>query len=197
MKSDIMQPTSMTSSDFTKPIGTGGFLNPDKIVNEFGLKENMIVSDFGSGSGYFTILLGQRVGKDGKVYALDVQETALDSVRVRAKAAGLDNIETIRSNLEVIGSSGLADNSQDMVLLANILFQSSQKEEIIKEAKRVLREGGNIVVIDWKMGTGGFGPPDSLRTDDVAMRSLVIGEGLLFEKQIDAGQFHYGMIFRK
>jgi len=187
----------MPTSGLGTNLGTGGFMNPEKIVSGFGIKEGMMIADFGSGAGYFTILLGQRVGKDGKVFALDIQESALDNVRVKAKAAGLENVETIRSNLEVAGSSGLADNSQDMVLLANILFQSEQKGDIIKETIRVLKSTGSLVVIDWKRTAGGFGPPDNLRTDDVAMRSLVMGEGLAFENDIDAGQFHYGMKFKK
>ena len=194
----------MPISGLGSHLGTGGFMNPDKIVSGFGIKEGMMIADFGSGAGYFTILLAQRVGADGKVFALDIQESALDNVRVKVRAAGLDNVETIRSNLEVLGSSGLTDNSQDMVLLANILFQSEQKADIIKESVRVLKAGGSLVVIDWKRAAGampdgrqGFGPPDNLRTDEIAMRSLVLGEGLVFENDIDAGQFHYGLIFTK
>jgi len=187
----------MPTSGLGTNLGTGGFMNPDKIAGEFGIGSGMVVADFGSGAGYFTILMGQKVGENGKVYALDIQESALDNVRVKAKSAGLENIEMIRANLEVPGGSGLADNSQDMVLLANILFQSDLKVEIVKEAVRVLKSGGFFVVIDWKRATGGFGPPDNLRTDDIAMRSLVLGEGLVFENNIDAGQFHYGLKFRK
>ena len=187
----------MPVSGLGSNLGTGGFMNPEKIVNAFGIKEGMIIADFGSGAGYFTILLGQRVGSGGKVFALDIQELSLDNVRVKAKAAGLENIETIRSNLEVPGSSSLPDISQDMVLLANILFQSEKKAEIIREAIRVLKSGGFLVVIDWKRSAGGFGPPDNLRTDEIAMRSLILGEGLVFENDIDAGQFHYGMKFKK
>ena len=188
---------NMPGSVLLNSSGTGGFMNPEKIAAGFGIKEGMTIADFGSGAGYFTILLGQRVGANGKVFALDIQESALDNVRVKARAAGLENIETIRSNLEVPGSSGLADNSQDMVLLANILFQSQQKPEIIKEAVRVLKNGGILVVIDWKRAAGGFGPPDNLRIDEIAMRSLVLGEKLVFENDINAGQFHYGMRFKK
>src|SRR3989344_2888945 len=136
--------------------GTGGFMQPERIVGEFGIREGMSVADFGSGAGYFTIILGQKVGENGKVYALDVQETALDNVRVKARAADVKNVETIRTDLEVAGSSGLPDNSQDAVLLANILFQSDKKSDIIREAVRVLKNGGRIILIDWKPGTGGF-----------------------------------------
>jgi len=157
----------------------------------------MSVADFGSGAGYFTILIGERVGREGRVYALDIMESALDSVRAKAKSAGLENVETIRGNLEVPGSSGLADQSQDIVLMANILFQSDKKVEIGREAKRVLKDGGLLIVIDWKKGAGGFGPPDSLRTDETAMHSLIVGEGLVFERSFGAGQFHFGLIFKK
>ena len=199
-----MEPVSAPIIGSGNSLSTGGFLNPDSIVSEFGVKERMNIADFGSGAGYFTILMAERTGKEGRVYALDIMESALDSVREKARAVGLENIEAIRTNLEVLGSSGLSDQSQDIVLLANILFQSEKKVEIIREAKRVLKDNGSLVIIDWKKGAGampdgrqGFGPPDSLRTDEVAMRSLATDEGLIFERSFDAGQFHFGGIFHK
>lgn len=199
-----MQPVSVPIISTGNHLSTGGFLNPGLIVNEFGIMPGMSVADFGSGAGYFTILIAERVGKEGRVYALDIMESALDSVREKAKAVGLENIELIQTNLEVVGSSGLSDQSQDMVLLANILFQSDKKSEIIKEAKRALKDNGSLIIIDWKKGAGampggrqGFGPPDGLRTDETAMRSLATGEGLIFDKVFNAGQFHFGMMFRK
>jgi len=192
-------------------LSTGGFLNPDMVINEFGLRPGMSVADFGSGAGYFTIIMAARVGKEGRVYALDIMESALDSVREKAGAVGLENVEAIRTNLEVMGSSGLSDQSQDMALLANILFQSDKKIEIVREAKRTLKDGGSLIIVDWKKNAGampdlpdrqtggrqGFGPPDNLRTDEMAMHSLAVGEGLVFERAFDAGQFHFGLIFKK
>lgn len=179
------------------PVGTGGFLNPDKVADSFGIKEGMKIADFGSGSGYFTISLAQRVGPSGRVYGLDVVESALDSVRAKARVKGLNNIETIRANLETIGSSGLGNESQDIVLLANILFQSNKKEDILNEAKRVLKSGGKIIIIDWNKGTGGFGPPDDHRVDPVAMEETAKNTGFVYEYPIDAGRFHFGIIFTK
>lgn len=180
-----------------RSVGTGGFLDPDRIIEEFGIVEGMRIADFGSGGGYFTISLAEKVGSHGKIYALDILEGSLDSVRAKAKVHNLDNIETIRTNLEIIGSSSLPDNSQDIALLANILFQSNKKSDIIREAKRTLRREGRIIIIDWSKGTGGFGPPDNLRTDEPEIISLAQKEGLKFEKKLGAGQFHYGLVFKK
>lgn len=172
-------------------------MNPDKVVDTFGISQGMKVADFGCGAGYFTISLAQRAGESGKVYALDVVESALDNVKAKARVNGLNNIETIRANLEVLGNSGLADGSQDIVLLANILFQSNKKEDILDEGKRILKSGGKLVIIDWKKGTGGFGPPDDLRLDQSGTEELTKNKGFVYECPTDAGQFHFGITFRK
>ena len=185
-----------------KITGTGGFMNPDKVIDSFSIQSGMKVADFGCGAGYFTISLAQRVGSSGVVYGLDVVESALDNVKAKARVSGLKNIETVRADLEVMGSSGLASESMDIVLLANILFQSNKKGDILNEAKRVLKSGGKMIIIDWKRevglsGQGGFGPPDDLRSDPSKIEELVISRGLLLEYPIDAGQFHFGLIFKK
>ncbi len=180
-----------------KPAGTGGFLDPESIVERFGIEEGMKIADFGCGAGYFTISLAEKTGPSGKVYALDILENALDSVRAKARVSGLENIETIRTNLEIVGSSSLPDASQDIVLLANILFQSVKREDIFKEARRVLKKEGRLILIDWKKGTGGFGPPDNLRLDPAETQKTVPKQGFEFEGQLEAGTFHFGLVFKK
>ena len=189
--------TAMLTSISEKPVGTGGFMNPDKVVDTFGIIPGMKVADFGCGAGYFTISLAGRTGSSGMVYGLDVVESALDSVRAKARVNGLNNIETIRADLEVVGSSGLGNESQDIVLLANILFQSVKRDKILDESKRVLKRYGKLIIIDWKKGTGGFGPPEDIRLDLTGIEVLVKDRGFVYEYPIDAGQFHFGLIFKK
>lgn len=174
-----------------------GFLNPDAVVREFGATPGMRIADFGCGAGHIGILVAQQVGKDGHVIALDIMEDKIDSIKARAKAAGLENIEAKRANLEVLGNTGIGDGTQDMVLLINILFQSNKKQDILKETKRVLKDGAQAILVDWKKGGGGFGPPDNLRTDIADMQSIFVAEGFVFVRQFNAGQFHYGLIFKK
>lgn len=176
-------------------LSSQGFLNPDVVVGQFGVTEGMRIADFGCGTGHIGILVAQKIGKDGKLTALDIMEDKLDSISSRAKAAGLENLETVRANLEVLGSSGLADGSQDVVMLINILFQSNKKGAILAEAKRVLNPGGKLILADWKKGVAGLGPPDELRTSETEIQSLLKEVGFGTGRSFDAGQFHYGLIF--
>jgi ubiquinone/menaquinone biosynthesis C-methylase UbiE len=171
------------------------FLNPRLLVEEVRPNVNDVVADFGSGSGALTVELARLVGSGGSVTAIDVQSVALESVRSNASIAGVRNIKTVLANLESPQGSTLRDESQDLVLLANILFQSDDKPSIISEAKRVLKPGGRLVVIDWLPSESPLGPkPEhSLKPEDV--KSLV---GLELDRSLEmAGSYHFGFVFRK
>lgn len=172
-------------------------MEPASIIGRLDLRPGMRVADFGCGSGHFTVLVAKIIGDEGKITAIDVQNAALDSVRAKVKDLKLQNVETVRADLEVPGATKLADGTQDLVLLANVLFQSQKKDAIIREAKRVLKTDAKLVLIEWRKGSGGFGPPDDLRMTDEAINSLVGQEGFEHGKDIDVGEYHHILIFTK
>ena len=175
----------------------GGFTHPERVVQNLHIPEGARVADFGSGSGYFTLLIAKIVGRSGVVSAIDVQPKALDVVRTKAQDAGLSNIELIRANLEKEGGSGLNDASQDIVLLANILFQSQKKGAIIKEAHRVLRKGGELVMIDWLPHTP-FGPKDAgWKFSKEEGRQEAEAQGFQYVKEFPASINHWGLFLKK
>lgn len=176
--------------------GTGGFLNPEQALSQLDIRPGMTVADFGSGHGYFAIPLAKLVGESGRVMALDVLKEALDSIISRAKLEGLTNIEAIHSNLEKPNGSKLSDRSQDLVLLANILFQSQKKPEIIREAKRALKDSGQLAIIDWLAGAP-LAPKDGWLISKEEARSLAEAEGFKLEKEFEADGRHFGLVFRK
>jgi len=176
--------------------GTGGFLNPEEIIKQLNIQKAMKVADFGCGAGYFSIPLAKIVGEEGRIYALDILDTALESVQSRAKLEGLFNIETKRCNLEEPSGSKLEDNSVELAWLANILFQSSKKTDIIKEAKRILKKGGEMVVIDWKANQP-MGPPENLIVSSDSVKKIVKEQGLILKKEFPVDKYHWGIIFEK
>jgi len=168
------------------------FLNPQKILEQLDLKEDMVAADFGSGSGGWVIPLA-KILKEGKVYAIDVLEESLSALKGRAEIFNLSNIETIRSNLEISEGSKLEDNSVDLVLMTNLLFETEKKKEVLAEGKRVLKEDGKILVIDWKPEAS-LGPKEG-RISIKEVKKLAKDFNLKLEKEIPAGNYHYGLVF--
>ena len=129
------------------------------------------------------------------VYAIDIQEEPLSSLQGLVKAEKLTNIRTIIGNLEEPGGSKLKDESIDFVLMVNLLFQADNKDGLLREAKRVLKQGGKLLIIDWKKDSP-FGPSIE-RVDPVEVKKLAIREELTPKKEINAGKYHWGILFEK
>jgi len=175
--------------------GKEGFCSPDKILEQLDIRDRMKVADFGCGHGYFSISLAKKV-PNGQVYAIDVVEDALEAVQSKAKLEEVSSIETVHANLEILGSSKLEDQSIDLVLLRNILFQSEKKEEILKEANRILKNGGKMVLIEWAIDSP-LAPKEGLLLSKENAHKLVSALGPILEKELKIDNHHYGLVFKK
>ncbi|MCK5466178.1 methyltransferase domain-containing protein [Candidatus Parcubacteria bacterium] len=177
-------------------IGSGGFMNPDKIVEELNIKSGMIVADFGCGAGYFTIPIAKKIKNSGKIYAIDVLNESLENVLSKAKLYDLLNVKTVRANIEMIGGSKIDNASVDLVILANILFQCNDHNSVLTEAKRILKDSGSIVIIDWIPKKVPLGPKYEHCLSEENIKKLSIKNGLKVVKKIDTGNQHYGMVLK-
>lgn len=173
------------------------FADPKSTVALLGPIEGCIVADLGAGTGAYAIPLAEAVGGKGKVYAVDVQKDLLSKLRNTALSRGLMNIETLWGDIEQFGSTKLKDGSVDIVVVANVMFQVDDKMGLASEAKRIMREGGILLFVDWKDSFGGLGPrPSAIVSFDEAKRCF--GEnGFVFDRMIDAGSHHFGFIMSK
>lgn len=172
------------------------FLTPRDIVEQFGIKVGSQTADFGSGAGDFAIALAEIISPTGKVYAIDVLESAHQSLRSKYKIKNITNIELILANLECKKGSTLPDNLLDLVMIHNILFQVTNKKHLIQEAHRVLKELGKLAIIEWDIASL-IGPPKNLRLPERELLSLVQNNGFEIESRIEAGKYHYGYVFNK
>ena len=169
------------------------FLDPNEILKELGLKEDMTAADFGCGSGSWVIPLAKILAK-GSVLGVDVQEDALSALESRARTFKLKNVQKVLANLET-GAPGIKNNSCDLVLMTNLLFQLEDKKIVFKEAGRVLKPQGRILVVEWKQGAV-MGPKTQVPSRD-EVRQLGKESGFLIEKEFEAGDYHYALIFIK
>ncbi len=88
----------------------------------------------------------------------------------------------------------------DLVILANILYQSKKKKEILKEAKRVLKNNGKIALIEWLTDASLAPKGDSgweMLPKEKAQH-MAEAEGLDLDSELDIKESqHYGLVFRK
>ena len=177
-------------------MNNGDFLNVEKITDQLDVAPNEVIADFGSGYGFFAVAFAKRGGPSGQIFAIDVLPTALEAVRSQAKIEGLFNIKIIHGNLEKPNGSTLSDESCNMVFIANVLFQVPDKPSLIDEAKRILKAGGRLAIIEWKPYIA-LGPKKESRMSETELKQLVLSKGFSEVKNIDAGSHHYGFLFKK
>jgi ubiquinone/menaquinone biosynthesis C-methylase UbiE len=173
------------------------FTNPQENLQSLGLHTGMEVADLGAGPGHYTLAAAKMVGNDGHVCAVEIQKDLVAKLKTEADAAGLHNIDVVWSDLEKSGGSTLADESVDAVIISNVLFQTKDKSIVLKEASRILRPQGKILLIDWSDDHGGLGPqPDHLVSREEAV-STAESVGLLEDKNVSTSNHHWGVILIK
>ncbi len=172
------------------------FLDPKDILAHSGIQEGQTVADFGCGNGFYPLAAAQMVGESGMVYAVDVKAESLEATMSAARHQGLSNIYTVRHNLENPGVA-IGDNSCDAVILSGILHLSKLQRNILKETYRVLKTGGQIIVIEWKKERLPFGPNINVRMSENQTADLLTRAGFRFQQEMPADAFHYALIFSK
>ena len=169
-----------------------GFLNPEEVISQLELRSDMSAADFGCGSGGWVIPLAKRL-KQGKIYAIDVLEETLSVLKSKAQLDGLSNIETIQANVEK--DAKIISNSLDLVLATNLFFETEDDPGVMKEIKRVLKNQGQVLVVDWKKDAP-FGPKGK-RISAEEIKKLAGEAGFKFKKELEAGSYHYALVFEK
>lgn len=173
------------------------FLNPRKVMHAVKLHDGDKVADFGAGSGFFAREAARQAGGKGVVWAVDAHQDMLPRLKNHAAEEGLINVEVVHGNVEKEKGSHLPADNFDLVIVANMLFAADHKEMVVKEAKRVLRVGGRVLVIDWKDSFNGMGPhKDHVVSEDHGRTLFELG-GFTYVEPVPAGDFHWGFIARK
>ncbi|HEY3317827.1 MAG TPA: class I SAM-dependent methyltransferase [Coriobacteriia bacterium] len=136
-------------------------LLPDLLWEALASPSPRIAVDIGAGTGLVTAAFA-RLAPDARFYAVDVSEQMLDFMRSHLPSDVAGRIEPVLSaEVEVPLPAG----SADLVTMIGVYHELDDPEATVREARRLLGEGGRLLVVDWKKGAAGpgFGPSDASR----------------------------------
>ena len=166
-------------------------LDKGQILAGLSITHGQIILDAGCGNGYMAKEFSKLTGKTGKVYALDPDTVSIDILKA----------ETIGTNIEpfvgdITEKTGLETSSIDLIYLSTVIhgFSTKQMEGFLEEAKRLLKPGGRLAIVEIKKKDTPFGPPPDIRFSPEELKQTI---NLPPATLTDAGDYFYLQIFDK
>ena len=168
-------------------------LPPVETLKKLGIKTTDSVADIGCGIGYFTIPAAQMIG-DNSAYALDTSPEMLAEVELRSTAAGIKNIETVKTaELDLL----IPDESVSFGLMVNVIHEIVDKIQFLEEISRIIKPGGKLAVIDWEKAETEMGPPIDHRIAKEEVVSMLEELGFHWQQTLSFTENFYGLVLVK
>lgn len=159
---------------------------PGNVIQELNLEDGSIVADLGAGVGYFALKLSVKVGRPGRVLAVDILKYPIFVLRTRAFIVHQHNISTILGDSD---DPHLPVGSVDAVLIANTYHELTAPKAVLAHLHRSLKRGGRSVILDH---AARFGSSNSRQSEAVhheitraEVEDELLGEGFEILKRDD------------
>jgi predicted methyltransferase len=174
---------------------------PAEVFDALAVKPGSRVADIGSGYGYFTFRLAERVGAEGKVYAVDIDEEAINKVRERKEREKLRQVEPILGEQ----NDPRLPNELDAVLIVDTYHEFREYDQTLQAVFRALKAGGRLVIIDGEAPAGRprteyhrlHSIPAELVREEVAHQGFVFKESRPGFYDAEYGKKMYFLIFER
>lgn len=122
------------------------FARRAEIISALDLKPGMAVADIGAGTGLFTRLMAEKVGPEGRVYAVDVSAEFLKYIAERSRKLGQNQVATVQGSQH---STNLPPGSVDLVFFCDVYHHLEDPTPVLASIHRALRPGGSLVLIEF------------------------------------------------
>jgi len=182
----------------SKVSGGNVLIDPQTIIEKGEIGDRMRVADLGcGGSGHFVFPIANVVGDNGVMYGVDILKNNLANIERRAKQDNLKQVKIVWSNLEIFKATKIDSSSLDAGLLINVLYQSNKRAEMIREATRMVKKGGKLIIVDWKKTNSPFGPSIEERVNKENLIAVCQRLGMELLEEFNTGEYHFGLAFLK
>jgi ubiquinone/menaquinone biosynthesis C-methylase UbiE len=136
------------------------YQKPHEVVMGLEIKDGERIADIGAGSGYFSMRFAHHVGASGQVLAVDINPDMIIHLNQRIRDAGVQNVRTI---LALPDDPLLAASSVDRVFICETWHHIGNHPQYLAQLKKVLKPGGQVIIIDFQKKAMTVGPPAEMR----------------------------------
>jgi len=165
------------------------WLPPAEVIGALAIQPGDTIADIGAGTGYFSLPLAQAAGPLGMVFAVDSQSEMLGRLQYKLDSGSTSNIRTVLAEAD---STGLPDASFNLVFLAKVWHEIADRAAVLMEAKRILKSGGRIAVLDWRPDVEPKpGPPLHHRLSSSDAADSMQSAGFVAVKQNNVGKYSW------
>lgn len=120
---------------------------PELVLKALDLRAGQVVADLGAGSGYYTFRMAPRVGKAGKVLAVEIQDEMIATLRQRAIEQKMTNVEVIQGTES---DPRLPAGGVDLVLMVDVYHELAWPYEVMMKVRNALKPGGRVVFVEFR-----------------------------------------------
>lgn len=168
---------------------------PEKVIDHLLIKQGDVIADIGAGTGYFTVLFAQRVGKSGMVYAVDVDQSMVNHLNKRAKKEGLKNIRSILSTPD---DPLLPKSSTDLIFICDTYLFFENRVHYLGRLKDYLKENGRVAIVSFnaKAETPGAPPRHKMIPREKTIQEAELA-GFSLEAEYFFLPYHDFLVFGK
>ncbi|MGA0607903.1 class I SAM-dependent methyltransferase [Phenylobacterium sp. VNQ135] len=130
-----------------------------QLIRGLQITPGMAVADIGAGSGYHTLRLSPAVGREGAVYAEDINEAYVAGLKREAERRGLANVKIVVGTPE---DPKLPPGAVDRAILVHMYHEIANPYALLWNLAPALKPGGRVGVIDIDRPTQAHGVPPGL-----------------------------------
>jgi ubiquinone/menaquinone biosynthesis C-methylase UbiE len=121
--------------------------HPSQVLDALQLHAGEVVADLGAGSGYFTFRMAPKVGNTGRVLAVDVQDEMLQTLKQRAAAKNITNVQVIKASET---DPHLPIGAVDLVLFVDVYHELAYPYEVMQKVRDSLKPNGRVVFVEYR-----------------------------------------------
>jgi len=190
----------MTENHGNKPTGAGknsfGLIDTAKFFQELDLKQEITFLDVASGWGAYSLAAADIIGRDGRIYAVDLWEEGISSLKNEADAKGIQNLQAFVSN--AAENIPLEDGCVDVCLMATVLHDfvaDKVEQQVMKEILRVMKSEGTLAIVEFYKKEGPPGPPERVRLSPEDVDKILSVYGYNKNRYTEIGPDNYLQIY--